>query len=381
MKIVFICGSIEPGKDGVGDYVRRMSEELIRRGIEVKMLALNDRLIDDEFVGEQMLNGMGVGVMRLPSVWKDRKRYNHAKAFIEGFNPDWVSFQFVPYSFQDRGLPFSLKSFIKMVGRKSKWHIMFHELWLGFSINSTIKEKIIGFMQRNLILTLTKYIRPRLTTTTNSLYGDLLRNNYVRAKMLPLFSNIEVAEPDENYTRAVLEKLDIRAEERHSWRIIGVFGNIYPDSHLENAIEEQLQLAEPKNIKIAILGFGNLHESGQAEFKRLQNIFGHRIKSAHLGIQPGNRISNTMQVLDYGISCTPAEHIGKSGVFATMRLHGLQVILPKDGTNREMDELTGKYIHYHMNRPSKSWNVSYIADQYMKMLDESGVKAETSEVI
>jgi hypothetical protein len=381
MKIIFICGSIEPGRDGVGDYVRRLSEELIRRGMEVKMLALNDRLIDDEFVGEQMLNGMGISVMRLPSVWPDRKRYKHAKAFIEGFNPDWVSFQFVLYSFQDRGLPFSLKPFIKMVGRKTKWHIMFHELWLGFSIHSTIKEKMIGFLQRNLIITLTRYIRPNLITTTNSLYGDLLRNNYVHAKMLPLFSNIEVAPHDEAYTDAVLGKLNISREERHNWRIIGVFGNIYPDSHLENAIEEQLHITEPKKIKIAILGFGNLHQSGQAEFKRLEKIFSDRIKFTHLGIQPVNRISNTMQILDYGISCTPAEHIGKSGVFATMRLHGLQVILPKDGTKREIDEITSKYIHYHMNRPSKSWNVSYIADQYLKMLDESSARTGTSKVI
>ena len=34
MKIVFICGCLEPGKDGVGDYTRRLSAELIDHGVD-----------------------------------------------------------------------------------------------------------------------------------------------------------------------------------------------------------------------------------------------------------------------------------------------------------------------------------------------------------
>ena len=30
MNLLFICGSLEPGKDGVGDYIRRLSSELLQ---------------------------------------------------------------------------------------------------------------------------------------------------------------------------------------------------------------------------------------------------------------------------------------------------------------------------------------------------------------
>ncbi len=369
MKIIFICGSIEPGKDGVGDYVRSLSVELIRQGHEVQAIALNDRNTDEAYEGEQVLDGTAVRVSRLPSVWPDKKRYISAKSHILNFKPDWISFQFVPYSFQDRGLPYNLKSFARMVRGEARWHIMFHELWLGFTPDSPLKDKVIGFFQSRIMLSLTRLIKPALVTTSNSLYGNLLEVNHIPTSILPLFSNIPVARADEAFKEGLMAQMDIDKADRGQWRIIGVFGNIYPDSYLDNAIAEQLEIVAPLKVRIFILGFGNLNESGKDEFSRLQDLFGDRVKFLHLGIQTGNNISNIMQILDYGISCTPAEHIGKSGVFATMRLHGVPVILPKDGSNREMDEATSKYIDYHMNRPSNTWNVSYVAAQYIQMLN------------
>ena len=42
MNILFICGSAEPGKDGVGDYTRRLCGELLRTGHRTRILALCD---------------------------------------------------------------------------------------------------------------------------------------------------------------------------------------------------------------------------------------------------------------------------------------------------------------------------------------------------
>mgnify|MGYP003474349261 CR=1 FL=1 len=42
MKILFICGSLEPGKDGVGDYTRRFCGELLKMNYEVQILSIND---------------------------------------------------------------------------------------------------------------------------------------------------------------------------------------------------------------------------------------------------------------------------------------------------------------------------------------------------
>jgi hypothetical protein len=40
MRIVFLCFSLEPGRDGVGDYTRALAGELIRPGHEVCAVAM-----------------------------------------------------------------------------------------------------------------------------------------------------------------------------------------------------------------------------------------------------------------------------------------------------------------------------------------------------
>lgn len=42
MKLLFLCTSLEPGRDGVGDYVRLLAEACIEAGHECRLLALND---------------------------------------------------------------------------------------------------------------------------------------------------------------------------------------------------------------------------------------------------------------------------------------------------------------------------------------------------
>lgn len=51
MKFLFICGSLEPGKNGVGDYTRRLAGECIRMGHDAMILALDERIwIEDAVI-------------------------------------------------------------------------------------------------------------------------------------------------------------------------------------------------------------------------------------------------------------------------------------------------------------------------------------------
>ena len=45
MKIVFICGSAQPGKDGVGDYVRLLALSLLKMGHQAAIVAYNDKFV------------------------------------------------------------------------------------------------------------------------------------------------------------------------------------------------------------------------------------------------------------------------------------------------------------------------------------------------
>lgn len=65
MDILFICGSVEPGKDGVGDYTRRLSGELIRIGHEVKILSLCDHQGTSFLTEFQEIEGTKVAVNRI----------------------------------------------------------------------------------------------------------------------------------------------------------------------------------------------------------------------------------------------------------------------------------------------------------------------------
>jgi hypothetical protein len=371
MKILFICGSLESGKDGVGDYVQQLAAELIGKGHDVVAMAINDKHTSVEHRNEQLSNGISVPVFRLPSIQGSAERYQKAKLYADGFSPDLISFQFVPYSFQDKGLPFNIPSFAKLVGTRYQWHIMFHELWLGFSPGSSFKDRVIGFFQRRIVVSLVRVLKPVLVTTSNPLYRRLLRENGVKCAILPLFSNISIAPADQPFRDRILDELGISPGDRHKWRIAGIFGNIYPDSNLGGAINEQLKIETSQGRKLACIGMGNLNDYGKGEFKRLENTFGDQIKFIHLGIQPSHLISNVLQMLDYGIACTPAEFIFKSGVFATMKLHGLTVIQPHQEQVEENDAETTEYNTYLMDQPSHHWAVSYVAELFLQMLPGS----------
>src|SRR5690606_24463810 len=110
MKIIFICGCLEPGKDGVGDYTRRLAGELIRQDIPVGIISYNDMFVEDEILEHQVSENTPIPCLRIPKAWSRRKRSDHAKIWVKHNNPEWLSLQFVIYSFNDKGLPFGLGS-------------------------------------------------------------------------------------------------------------------------------------------------------------------------------------------------------------------------------------------------------------------------------
>jgi hypothetical protein len=46
LKILFLCGSLEPGRDGVGDCVKNVAGELRIQGHQAAAIALNDGFIN-----------------------------------------------------------------------------------------------------------------------------------------------------------------------------------------------------------------------------------------------------------------------------------------------------------------------------------------------
>jgi hypothetical protein len=69
MKILFICGSLEPGRDGVGDYCRRLAGEFLRTGIDTQILSLCDQHATSFTNENQTVEETEVVVHRIPMVF------------------------------------------------------------------------------------------------------------------------------------------------------------------------------------------------------------------------------------------------------------------------------------------------------------------------
>jgi len=66
MKIILVCSSLEPDRDGVGDYSRLLAGALITQGHECTLLALNDKFVRDVQHDVQLANNLKVYVLRIP---------------------------------------------------------------------------------------------------------------------------------------------------------------------------------------------------------------------------------------------------------------------------------------------------------------------------
>jgi hypothetical protein len=368
MKIIFLCGSLEPGRDGVGDYVRRLACELIKHGLEVAAVALFERELIFEKQEKQYCEDISFCALRLPSRLPVNKRFLLTKEYIDNINPDRISLQYVPYSFQNKGLPFWLPEFLQKLNGESKWHIMFHELWIGFTKISPLKHKITGYFQRNILLRVIKKTKPDLITCTNGLYQSILMHYYVRSEILSLFSNIPLAQPNALTKEKILRVLAVEEDELHEWHFTGIFGNLHDSNRIEKIIENQWQEAKQKCKKLAIVGVGKLDAGGTKAFKQLEQIFTNRIKFIHLGEQSPECVSNLLQMLHAAISSTPSQHIGKSGAYAALRLHNINVIIPDGEIVPEYNAAIKKYNTELLKRPQEAWSAAFIAERFLKLL-------------
>jgi hypothetical protein len=309
MKILFLCGSLEYGKDGVGDYTRRLAGELIRQGHSAYIISLNDRFIKNVVIEEQKSENTNILVLRLPSGLSNKEKYSNAGNYIKDFNPEWLSLQYVPYSFQKKGLPFSLAKRLAKIGKDRKWHIMFHELWIGMNKEALLKHKIMGFLQQFIIKKLIEKLSSKVIHTNTTLYQLQLKKLGVQAQLLPLFGNIPV-----RFVKREKETFDL---------IFIIFGSIHYGANVQEFTEWLLNLQQIENkiIKVFFAGKNGTESSVWKKYLQEKNIY-----FKDFGFLDEANISKLMLKSDIGIITTPYWLVEKSGSMAAMQEHGLPVI-------------------------------------------------------
>jgi len=313
MKIVFICSALEPGRDGVGDYTRRLAGELIRRGDDVVIFSLNDRYVDNVLSGLQCAEGTDVPVVRIPSGYSIKQRFLLAKEQIDQIGPDWLSLQYVPFGFHPKGLHAGLSKRLSSLGKGRRWHIMFHELWVGMALEESKKLVWWGRGQRYFIKSLLNNLRPSVVHTQTRLYQAQIAKLGFNADYLPLFGNIPVNSPTGKNGKAfVSEKISFV-----------IFGSIHDGAPIDEFAKEAAKYSREKGVVISFTFVGRCGP----ERDRWSAILRSEALSVEFhGEESAIRISDILSNSTMGISATALAVIEKSGSFAAMREHGLTVI-------------------------------------------------------
>jgi hypothetical protein len=331
MKTAFMCGSLAPGRDGVGDYTRRLAGELIRQGQSTIVIALNDSHISSTVLETQEAEGTSVSVMRLPSVAAWSKRVIECRDWLDHFKADWMSLQFVPFGFHPKGLPFGLGRRLAAMNASASWHVMFHELWLGLGEKAPFKHHVLGALQRLIVMDFMDRLRPRIVHTQSDPYLVVLKREKIMASILPLFSNIPHVQSDG--WDGILEPLVTEALGKHHDRselyLAGVLGMVAPEWNAERAVNTLLPLATRFQKRLVVVFHGNSNMTPErAEGLKLE--LRHRADIVVTGERSSKEISRILQTLDIGIATTPRQVIQKSGSVAAMLEHGLKVLVIRD---------------------------------------------------
>ena len=316
MTILFLCGSLEPGKNGVGDYTRRLAGECIRQGHRAMMVALNERTLPKELevdwlvASQQEDYGTPIPTWRWPNAISWNRRGRALVDIIQSEKPDVVSIQFVPYSFNPKGLPFAFIWTLRKLTSKVKvrWHLMFHELWLGEEVGASAKHRLIGTVQRILIRNLVGILPECTLSTSNSLYKRLLSDRGLRAQELPLFSNLR-HEPS-----CYLPTDTAR---------IAIFGHLESRDLGEEIIAHIKKLDIAGSITFVLVGnVGDLWRS---------IVSAAAVNFQETGFIDSGSISETFQQCRLGLASTNVYRVGKSGSAMAMVEHGLPVYVGSAG--------------------------------------------------
>lgn len=310
--IVFLCGSLENGKDGVGDYTRLLTSESIRQGHTASIISLNDKFMREVSEEAQAVGDTVVSVLRLPSNFTWKQRIALAKAWIDKSNPEWLSLQFVPFSFHSKGLPVFLPNFLRQLGKNRKWHFMFHELWVGMNQEASCKLKLWGILQKILFKNLINFTCPRIIHTQTRVYEQKLKRLGAKPVYLPLFSNI----PTDN-------RIDISHAEKKSMSLV-LFGAIHPCSFVEEFTREVADFSLRNKANISLIAIGSSRGNEIDHWKCAWLKYGLVMKI--FGELPSSDISRILANATIGLSTNPILLAEKSGTVAAMRAHGLPVL-------------------------------------------------------
>lgn len=323
MKLVFLCSSLAPGHDGVGDYVRQLAGACTDAGHVCLLVALHDRHLSAAAGWSRLANEV-----RLGSTLSWSRRAEVLSDLLRAFDPDWISWQLVPYGFHPKGiLPAGVFALLE-AARPWPNHVMLHELWLGLARSDRFRPRLVGALQRRQLLAFLRRLGPAFLHTTNPAYQLALARQGWPSELLPLFGNIPVVAVSAETARAELAAL-VAAENLGPQHLGVIFGTVHPQWQPAPTLAWLRAAAAHSSRSLALFAVGRIGGHGVRlldELRRTQPD----LRVFSVGPQPPERISRLLQAAAFGLATHPWALIEKSGSTAALLEHGLPVLVPRD---------------------------------------------------
>ena len=326
MKILFLCGSLQRGEDGVSDYTHKLACALCKRGHQAAIVAFADRFLRDAPVELGALDER-VAYMRLSAAVRLRCRRERFQAYLQEVDPDWVSVQFVPYAYANRGLCWPMARIFPRA-RRFQVHVHFHETWIGAEQNAAYCDRVIGWMQRASLRYVLQQWRMDVATTAVAPYRRMLAGVGVGAQEVCLCGNIPIAVAPAESTFLNLVKIPER--DARDCLFLAVFGSLYPPWDPTRLLRDLVECAPRLGKKRVVVVCCGRQDKGAFEHFAAQATIQGQVEWVHLGVLGEDKISAVLSCCDYGLSTTPWSLIQKSGAAAAMLEHGLPVIVSRD---------------------------------------------------
>jgi hypothetical protein len=313
----------------------------------------------------QEIEGAIVPVLRLPGSLPWNERTALARKWLNTYNPEWISLQYVPFAFHPRGLAFDLADHLISISGPRPVHWMFHELWILWSFPLPLRQRLLGQAQKFGVRRCLKKVKPRAVATQLPIYQKELRKLGIAAEIHPLHGNIPVCTKGDAKQWLSRQCASLKAP---GTTTAGFFGNILPTLDTGRLASQMAKLNVPKE-KLVMLLAGKVGDESARHWKILEQELKTTAGFHQLGELNEREASLYFSSLDFGLTSYPPELMQKSGSVAAMREHGLPVIAcgssAKKSTNAsKLNDLNGY--------ADGSWTVKQSAELLVKQLQSAG---------
>lgn len=319
MRICFLCGCVEPGKNGVGDYARRLAGQLIREGHEVFLVGIHDYFVNSTTEERQLSEGIEIEAFRWPATQDWKTRIEGLRKLVAEKPVTYISVQFVAYAFDQRGLP---HQFVKLIGTlkdSAKFHFFVHELWYE-SGKMSLKQRATSYLQKRMIRKLLKATEPTVIHTSLPYYQAELEAMGFKSKISPIFSNIDpvsTSSPEEEGSSTKQKRI-----------LAGFFSQFSMHPSVCSFLESLQKDCDQHNLKLSIILIGGSPKKAEHAIQSLQTRLENNIGIKHTGYLDPAAVSEQLHQVDIGISPVSRHVIGKSGSTAAFLAHGKPVAIP-----------------------------------------------------